>query len=73
MRAHSEEIRSQVLELLRLSQKEIMANPNPQHNPTDGKGVAAYVQVTGTNVVNNTLGPDTTIRQRQIDAASAIS
>jgi hypothetical protein len=33
-----------------------MANPNPQHNPTDGKGVAAYVQVTGTNVVNNSGG-----------------
>lgn len=29
-----------------------MANPNPQHNPTDGLGVAAYVQVTGTNVTN---------------------
>lgn len=31
-------------------------NPNPQHNPTDGLGVAAYVQVTGTNVVNNSGG-----------------
>src|ERR1035438_1232632 len=29
-----------------------MANPNPQHNPTDGLNVAAYVQVTGTNVTN---------------------
>lgn len=29
-----------------------MANPNPQHNPTDGKGVAAFVQITGTNVSN---------------------
>ena len=25
-------------------------NPNPQHNPTDGLGVAAYVHVSGTNV-----------------------
>jgi hypothetical protein len=33
-----------------------MANPNPQHNPTDGLAVAAYVQVTGTNVVNNSGG-----------------
>jgi hypothetical protein len=33
-----------------------MANPNPQHNPTDGLLVAAYVQVTGTNVVNNSGG-----------------
>ena len=31
-------------------------NPNPQHNPTDGLGVAAYVQVSGTNVVNNSGG-----------------
>jgi hypothetical protein len=29
-----------------------MANPNPQHTPTDGKGVAAFVQVTGTNITN---------------------
>ena len=29
-----------------------MANPNPQHNPTDGLNVAAYVQVTGTNIAN---------------------
>ncbi len=29
-----------------------MANPNPQHTPTDGLGVAAYVQVTGTNITN---------------------
>ena len=27
-------------------------NPNPQHNPTDGLGVAAYVQVTGTGIHN---------------------
>ena len=33
-----------------------MANPNPQHNPTDGLGVAAYVQVTGTNVTNRSGG-----------------
>ncbi len=33
-----------------------MANPNPQHNPTDGLGVAAYVQVTGTNVKNRANG-----------------
>jgi hypothetical protein len=33
-----------------------MANPNPQHNPTDGLGVAAYVQVTGTNIVNTSGG-----------------
>jgi hypothetical protein len=26
-----------------------MANPNPQHNPTDGLAVAAYVQVTSSN------------------------
>jgi hypothetical protein len=29
-----------------------VSNPNPQHNPTDGLGVAAYVQVTGTNITN---------------------
>jgi hypothetical protein len=29
-----------------------MANPNPQHVPTDGLNVAAYVQVTGTNITN---------------------
>ena len=29
-----------------------MANPSPQHNPTDGLLVAAYVQITGTNVTN---------------------
>src|SRR5271166_2909534 len=28
-----------------------MANPNPQHNPTDGLGVLAVVLVSGTNVV----------------------
>lgn len=33
-----------------------MANPNPQHNPTDGLGVAAYVQVTGTNISNRANG-----------------
>jgi hypothetical protein len=33
-----------------------MANPNPQHNPTDGLAVAAYVQVTGTNITNNSGG-----------------
>lgn len=27
-----------------------MANPNPQHNPTDGLGVAAVVQVSGTGI-----------------------
>jgi hypothetical protein len=27
-----------------------MANPNPQHNPTDGLGVAAVVLVSGTGV-----------------------
>ena len=26
-----------------------MANPNPQHNPTDGLNVAAYVQLSGSN------------------------
>ena len=31
-------------------------NPNPQHNPTDGLNVAAYVQVTGTNVTNPANG-----------------
>jgi hypothetical protein len=29
-----------------------MANPSPQHTPTDGLNVAAYVQVTGTNITN---------------------
>jgi hypothetical protein len=29
-----------------------MANPNPQHNPTDGLAVAAYVQVTGGDAGN---------------------
>jgi hypothetical protein len=33
-----------------------MANPNPQHNPTDGLNVAAYVQVTGTNITNRASG-----------------
>jgi hypothetical protein len=27
-------------------------NPSPQHNPTDGLGVAAYVTVSGTNIGN---------------------
>jgi len=34
-------------------------NPNPQHNPTDGLGVAAYVTVSGSNgnsVINNSSG-----------------
>jgi hypothetical protein len=32
-----------------------MANPNPQHNPTDGLAVAAYVQVTDErNLLRNT-------------------
>jgi hypothetical protein len=31
-------------------------NPNPQHNPTDGLNVAAYVQVTGTNITNPANG-----------------
>ena len=33
-----------------------MANPNPQHNPTDGLNVAAYVHVTGTNLTNRSGG-----------------
>ncbi len=33
-----------------------MANPNPQHTPTDGLNVAAYVQVTGTNITNCASG-----------------
>ena len=33
-----------------------MSNPNPQHNPTDGLNVAAYVQVTGTNITNRANG-----------------
>jgi hypothetical protein len=33
-----------------------MANPSPQHNPTDGLNVAAYVQVTGTNITNRASG-----------------
>ena len=32
-------------------------NPVPQHNPTDGLAVAAYVQVSGTGIVaNETVG-----------------
>jgi hypothetical protein len=53
-----------------------MANPNPQHNPTDGLNVAAYVQITasserypgnlenpangGTTVANEAFALDTT-------------
>lgn len=33
-----------------------MANPNPQHTPTDGLNVAAFVQVTGTNITNCASG-----------------
>lgn len=36
-----------------------MANPNPQHNPTDGLGVAAYVTVSGSSgnsVIANSNG-----------------
>jgi hypothetical protein len=33
-----------------------MANPSPQHTPTDGLGVAAYVHVSGTNVTNPSGG-----------------
>jgi hypothetical protein len=33
-----------------------LANPNPQHVPTDGLGVAAYVQVTGTNLTSPSGG-----------------
>lgn len=35
-----------------------MANPSPQHTPTDGLGVAAYVHVTGTGVTtsNSAIG-----------------
>jgi hypothetical protein len=36
-----------------------MANPNPQHNPTDGLGVAAYVVLsggTGTSALSNPSG-----------------
>lgn len=33
-----------------------MANPNPQHNPTDGLGVAAYVTLTGTGLTNPSGG-----------------
>ena len=36
-----------------------MANPNPQHVPTDGLGVAAYVQVTGTGITNPSGGTNT--------------
>lgn len=36
-----------------------MANPNPQHNPTDGLGVAAYVQVSGTGITNCSGGSGT--------------
>lgn len=31
-------------------------NPNPQHNPTDGLGVAAYIQLAGTNLTNRANG-----------------
>jgi hypothetical protein len=36
-----------------------MANPNPQHTPTDGLGVAAYVTLSGSNgssVITNSSG-----------------
>lgn len=36
-----------------------MANPNPQHNPTDGLNVAAYVTLSGTSgssVIHNSSG-----------------
>jgi hypothetical protein len=36
-----------------------MSNPNPQHNPTDGLGVAAYVTLSGSSgssVIENTSG-----------------
>lgn len=36
-----------------------MANPNPQHNPTDGLGVAAYVTLSGSSgssVIHNSSG-----------------
>lgn len=29
-----------------------MANPNPQHTPTDGLGVAAYVKLSGTGITD---------------------
>lgn len=37
-----------------------MANPNPQHNPTDGLDVAAYVHVTGTGITNTSGGANKT-------------
>lgn len=36
-----------------------MANPNPQHNPTDGLGVAAYITLSGSSgssVIHNSSG-----------------
>jgi len=39
-----------------------MANPNPQHNPTDGLGVAAYINLSGSNglsVITNPSGGST--------------
>lgn len=39
-----------------------MANPNPQHTPTDGLGVAAYVQLSGSSgssVITNPSGGST--------------
>jgi hypothetical protein len=33
-----------------------MANPNPQHTPTDGLGVAAYVTLSGTGLTNMSAG-----------------
>ena len=36
-----------------------MANPNPQHTPTDGLNVAAYVHVAGTNLTNRSGGGPT--------------
>ena len=42
-----------------------MANPNPQHNPTDGLNVAAFVQVTGTNITNPNGGGLTVATEAQ--------
>ncbi len=33
-----------------------MANPNPQHNPTDGLNTAAIITLTGTNVTALVVG-----------------
>ena len=47
-----------------------MANPNPQHTPTDGLGVAAYVQISG-STDGSVVGPVGTEQPGQGNGASA--